>query len=189
LGVVELGFGLVPVGGITNELLVKLDQEKAPGDPEHNRLSFLHENFTFKKISSSAQAAKRNGLLDSREGLVFNPKKTILDAKDKIKQLNKKGFVSNSTNTKITARGSQSLALLYTQTENLKESGFLSDYDKYVSDMYSYLLCGGEVSEQIKVDESYFLNLEKDVYMEVCSEPKTIERVEHFIKHKKVLRN
>ena len=189
LGVVELGFGLVPIGGITNELLVKLDQEKAPGDPENNRLSFLHENFTFKKISSSARVAKRNGLLDSREGLVFNPKKTILDAKDKIKQLNKKGFVSNLTNTKVTARGSQSLALLYTQTENLKESGFLSNHDKYVSDMYSYLLCGGEVSEQVKVDESYFLNLEKDVYMEVCSEPKTIERVEHFIKHKKVLRN
>ncbi len=189
LGIVELGFGLIPIGGVTNELLKKLDQQITPGDPENNRLSFLHENFTFKKVSSSAQTAKRNGLLDLREGLVFNPKKTISDAKNKIKQLNKKGFVSDSKKTKLTARGSQSLAVLYTQTENLKESGFLSDYDKQVSDKYSFLLCGGEVSERTKVDESYFLNLEKDVYMELCSEPKTIERVEHFIKNKNTLRN
>jgi 3-hydroxyacyl-CoA dehydrogenase len=127
LGVVDLGLGLIPVGGVTNELLKKLDQEIAPGDPENNRLSFLHENFTFKKVSSSALTAKRNGLLDLRENLIFNPKKTILDAKNKITQLNKKGFVSDSINTKITARGSQSLAVLYTQTENLKESGLLTD--------------------------------------------------------------
>jgi len=189
LGVVDLGFGLIPVGGVTNELLKKLDQEIAPGDPENNRLSFLHENFTFKKVSSSAKTAKRNGLLDLREGLIFNPKKTILDAKNKITQLNKKGFVSDSINTKITARGSQSLAVLYTQTENLKESGLLSDYDKHVSDRYSFLLCGGDVSERTKVDESYFLNLEKEIYMELCSEPKTIERVEHFMKNKNLLRN
>jgi 3-hydroxyacyl-CoA dehydrogenase len=189
LGVVDLGLGLIPVGGVTNELLKKLDQEIAPGDPENNRLSFLHENFTFKKISSSALTAKRNGLLDLRENLIFNPKKTILDAKNKIIQLNKKGFVSDSINTKITARGSQSLAVLYTQTENLKESGFLTDYDKRVSDKYSFLLCGGDVSERTKADESYFLNLEKEIYMELCSEPKTIERVGHFIKNKNLLRN
>ena len=189
LGVVELGFGLIPIGGVTNELLKKLDQEITPGDPENNRLSFLQENFTFKKVSSSAQTAKRNGLLDLRESLVFNPKKTISEAKNKIKQLNKKGFVSDSKNTKLIARGSQSLAVLYTQTENLKESGFLSDYDKHVSDKYSFLLCGGEVSERTKVDESYFLKLEKEIYMELCSETKTIERVEYFIKNKTTLRN
>ena len=189
LGVVDLGLGLIPVGGVTNELLKKLDQEIAPGDPENNRLSFLHENFTFKKISSSALTAKRNGLLDLRENLIFNPKKTILDAKNKITQLNKKGFVPDSINTKITARGSQSLAVLYTQTENLKESGLLTDYDKRVSDKYSFLLCGGDVSERTKADESYFLNLEKEIYMELCSEPKTIERVGHFMKNKNLLRN
>jgi len=189
LGVVDLGLGLIPVGGVTNELLKKLDQQIAPGDPENNRLSFLHENFTFKKVSSSALTAKRNGLLDLRENLIFNPKKTILDAKNKITQLNKKGFVPDSINTKITARGSQSLAVLYTQTENLKESGLLTDYDKQVSDKYSFLLCGGDVSERIKADESYFLNLEKEIYMELCSEPKTIERVEHFMKNKNLLRN
>ena len=189
LGVVDLGLGLIPVGGVTNELLKKLDQEIVPGDPENNRLSFLHENFTFKKISSSALTAKRNGLLDLRENLIFNPKKTILDAKNKITQLNKKGFVPDSINTKITARGSQSLAVLYTQTENLKESGLLTDYDKRVSDKYSFLLCGGDVSERTKADESYFLNLEKEIYMELCSEPKTIERVGHFIKNKNLLRN
>ena len=189
LGVVDLGLGLIPVGGVTNELLKKLDQQIAPGDPENNRLSFLHENFTFKKVSSSALTAKRNGLLDLRENLIFNPKKTILDAKNKITQLNKKGFVPDSINTKITARGSQSLAVLYTQTENLKESGLLTDYDKQVSDKYSFLLCGGDVSERIKADESYFLNLEKEIYMELCSEPKTIERVEYFMKNKNLLRN
>ena len=120
---------------------------------------------------------------------MFNPKKTISEAKNKIKQLNKKGFVSDSKNTKLIARGSQSLAVLYTQTENLKESGFLSDYDKHVSDKYSFLLCGGEVSERTKVDESYFLKLEKEIYMELCSETKTIERVKYFIKNKTTLRN
>ena len=189
MGIVELGFGLIPIGGITNKLLKKLDNETVPGDPENNRLLFLHENFTFKKVSSSTQTAKRNGLLDLREELIFNPKKTILNAKNKITQLNKKGFVSDSKNTKITARGLQSLAFLYTQTENLKESGLLSNFDKHVSDKYSYLLCGGELSERTQVDESYFLNLEKEVYMELCSEPKTIERVENFIKNKKIIRN
>ena len=189
MGLPELNLGIIPIGGSSKELLLTIDDEFVEGDPEGNRLTLIYNNFALKKISNSAVEGKNLRFLGCKDNYYFNPKLLVNNAKEKVKQIIETGHVSEPNNKKITARGRYGLSVLYTLSENYRQAGLLTEHDKLVSDGYASVLCVGDISEKTKVDQNYFLEHEREVFLSLCSEIKTIKRINYFLNKGSIIRN
>ena len=189
MGLPELNLGIIPIGGSSKELLLTIDDEFVEGDPEGNRLTLIYNNFALKKISSSAVEGKNLRFLGCKDNYYFNPKTLVNNAKEKVKQIIETGYVSEPNNKKITARGRYGLSVLYALSENYRQAGLLTEHDKLVSDCYASVLCVGDISEKTKVDQNYFLEHEREVFLSLCSETKTIKRINYFLNKGSIIRN
>ena len=189
MGLPELNLGIIPIGGSSKELLLTIDDEFVEGDPEGNRLTLIYNNFALKKISNSALEGKNLRFLGCKDNYYFNPKLLVNNAKEKVKQIIETGHVSEPNNKKITARGRYGLSVLYTLSENYRQAGLLTEHDKLVSDSYASVLCVGDISEKTRVDQNYFLEHEREVFLSLCSEIKTIKRINYFLNKGSIIRN
>jgi 3-hydroxyacyl-CoA dehydrogenase len=189
-GLVELMQGLIPAGGGTKEIIRRIlnppmRTENADPLPYIQRIFLQVGNV---KVASSAVEAKQMGMLDGTDRIVMNGDHLIAEAKREARHMADSGFVPPAPE-KIYATGRDGLAATRIGVYMFHEGGYISDHDKLVAEKFVHVLNGGEISQSQWVEEQYILDLEREAFLSLCGEKKTQERLWHFLKTNKPLRN
>lgn len=191
MGLVELGVGLIPAGGGTKEMLLR-SLDRAGKDVENDlfpHLSQAFETIALAKVSGSASEARVLGFLRQGDGVSMNPDRLIQDAKSRVLQLAAVGYQRAVPVSKVTALGARALATLKTGMHQMKRGGFISEHDFLLGTKLAYVLCGGDCNSVQEVSEQYILDLEREAFLSLCGERKTLERIQHMLQKGKPLRN
>lgn len=190
MGLVEFGVGLIPGGGGSKEFARRLSNELKDGDIRINRLRERFLTIGQAKVSTSAYEAFDLGYL--REGtdeVVVSRDYQLLRAKHACIELADKGYVAPKREKNITVLGQEGLGIVYVGANSMLSGNYMSDHDRVISEKLGFVLCGGDLSELTVVSEQYLLDLERKAFVELCTERKTLERLESLVKTGKILRN
>ena len=191
MGLVEVGVGLLPGAGGCKELVrrvVSLAIRMGNADP----LPFLQQvlqTIAMAKVSSSATEARSLGFLTETDQMVMNREHQIADARLLVLELAEAGYQPPARSRTCYAAGRDALAALQAGLYVMQQGGYMSEYDLHVSSKVAHVLCGGKLSSAQWVDEQYFLDLEREAFVSLCGEQKTIERITHMLTTGKPLRN
>jgi 3-hydroxyacyl-CoA dehydrogenase len=177
IGLVEVGVGVIPGGGGCKELLLRLK------DPRR-----VFELIGFAKVSSSAEDAKKLGLLNRTDSISMNPERLIGDAKALALSL-VPNYSPGLPPTDIKVAGENGYALLKMGAWSARQGHFISDYDETIAEKLAYVLTGGRLTGEQTVSEQYLLDLEREAFLSLCGHPKTQERMAYMLKTGKPLRN
>ncbi len=177
IGLVEVGVGLIPGGGGCKELLLRLK------DPRK-----VFELIGYAKVSSSAEDAKKLGLLDRNDCISMNPERLIGDAKALALSL-VPGYAPGFPRTDIKVAGESGFALLKLGVWSARQGHFISDHDVTIAEKLGNVLTGGRLTGEQMVSEQYLLDLEREAFLSLCGLPKTQERIQYMLKTGKPLRN
>jgi 3-hydroxyacyl-CoA dehydrogenase len=190
IGLVEVGVGLIPGGGGTKELALRAAERTIKEDVEMNYLQQLFINVGTAKVSTSAYEAYDNFIL--RQGIdavSINPDRRIADAKQKIMLLHNRGYTAPAPKMQIKVQGRGALGGLLSGIHGMWRSNYISDYDKHIAQKLAYVMCGGDLSQPTLVSEQYLLDLEREAFLSLCGERKTLERLQSILQTGKPLRN
>jgi 3-hydroxyacyl-CoA dehydrogenase len=190
IGLVEAGVGLVPAGGGCKELIARA-VEDVPA-PAADLLPFIQrvfETIGFAKVSTSAADAKRLGFLSDSDRVTMNRDRLMADAKALALERVAEGYRRPAPRSAISAGGETLMAALKLGVHLAWRAGRLTDHDVVVGRALAYVLAGGALPHQTLVHEQYLLDLEREVFLKLCGERKTLERIQHTLKTGKPLRN
>ena len=190
MGQVEVGVGLIPAGGGTKELLARAIDQKPDG--VEDSLPFVRKVFEligFAKVSSSAADAKQLGLLRDVDRVSMNRERVVSDAKSSALELARSGYQPPQHRLAIPVGGDTVRAGLELGVHLAWRGGYLSDHDALIGRKLAYVLSGGALPHQTTVSEQHLLDLEREAFLSLCGEPKTLERISHTLKTGKTLRN
>ena len=189
MGQVEVGVGLIPAGGGTKELLVR-SLERQPNTVEDS-LPFVRQAFEligFGKVSTSALEAKRLGLLRPIDRITMNRDRVLADAKNLALGLAHAGYQPPLA-PMIPVGGDSVRAGLELGVHIAWRGGHISDHDALIGRKLARIISGGDLPHQTSVSEQCLLDLEREAFLSLCGEPKTLERIAHTLKTGKTLRN
>jgi len=190
MGLVEFGVGLIPGGGGSKEFAKRLSQELKDGDIKINRMRERFLTIGQAKVATSAYEAFDLGYL--REGIdevVVSRDHQLGRAKAAVLEMSNKGYVAPKREKNITVMGLEGLGIVYVGANSMLSGKYMSDHDRVISEKLGFVLCGGDLSENTVVSEQYLLDLERKAFVELCTERKTLERLESLVKYGKILRN
>lgn len=190
MGLVEFGVGVIPGGGGSKEFALRCSDTFNDGDIKINTLRNKFLTIGQAKVATSAHEAFDLGYL--RPGIdevVVSRKLQLTRAKEAALQLAKNGYTQPQQRTDITVLGQEGLGIVYVGADSMKSGNYMSEHDQLISEKLGWVLCGGDLSEETKVSEQYLLDMERRAFLELCSERKTLERLQSIIKTGKVLRN
>ncbi len=189
-GLVEFGVGLIPAGGGCKEMLRRVVSPVMMSSPNADALPHLQKAFeaiATAKVSTSAMEAQDMGFLAPDDVIVMNRGLLLGEAKRVARSL-ADGYKPKRPG-KVWAAGRDAYAALLIGIEGFRESGLATDYDAFIARKLAYVLTGGAVSEPQWVDEQVILNLEREAFLSLVTEPKTQERISHMLQTNKPLRN
>ena len=191
IGQTEVGLGLMPAGGGCKELLRRVVCPAATGPRTDVQapLRRVFEMIALGKVAGSAAEGKELGFLAPTDRVVMNQDHLLAAAKREVLDLADQGYRPPVRGKNVYAAGRDALAGLKIETYMYREAGYASDYDVELANRCAYVLCGGDLSEPQWVDEQYILNLERAAFVDLCRQPKTQERIRHFLETGKTLRN
>lgn len=190
IGLVELGVGLIPGGGGTKEFTLRAADEVQEGEPETIPLQKRFITIGTAKVSTSAFEAYDMGIL--REGLdevSINQSRRIVDAKNSVIEIYDRGYTQPIQRNDIKVLGRGGLGMLYAGINGMMRGNYISEHDVKIAKKLAYVMCGGDLSEQTLVSEQYLLNLEREAFLSLCGEKKTLERLQSVLKTGKPIRN
>jgi 3-hydroxyacyl-CoA dehydrogenase len=189
-GLVEVGAGVIPGGGGTKEFALRLSDETFDGDIE---LPSLREKFLtigMAKVSTSAAEAFDLGFYKKgRDKYVVNQDRQIAEAKSTVLEMAYSGYTQPQERKDIRVLGRQGLGMVYAGAYTMYSGKYISEHDKLISEKLGYVLCGGDLSNKTQVSENYLLNLEREAFLSLLGEKKTLERIQSILTTGKPLRN
>jgi 3-hydroxyacyl-CoA dehydrogenase len=191
LGLVELGVGLIPAGTGTMRMAAYASK-RAPTDNPSDIQPYLRKYFetiAMAEVAESAPQAVEMGFLPEHTKVVMNADRRLHVAKQEVIALSEQGYAPPPVMNEITVLGEKTLASFKAALHQYKESGYISEYDEFLATKLGHVLCGGELSGPQTVHEDYLIELEREVFLSLLGEEKTMARVEHMLKHNKPLRN
>jgi 3-hydroxyacyl-CoA dehydrogenase len=196
-GLVESSVGLVPAGGGCKEMLLRAataanDVKSDPrGDSVElqDTIKAVFETIAMAKLSGSAFEARLLRFLNETDGVSMNRDRLLFDAKSKALELLRSGYTAPTARADIPAPGSSVFATLKLGVYLMREGEFISDHDVKVANHIARILAGGEVTAGTLLSEDYLLDLEREAFLSLCGEPKTMERIGYTLKNGKPLRN
>jgi 3-hydroxyacyl-CoA dehydrogenase len=189
IGLVEFGVGLLPGGAGTKEMTLRAAETFQPGDVELNRLREHFLAIAMAKVSTSAyEAFDLNILKPGKDLVVVNRDRQIATAKRYALQMVKDGYTQPSPQ-KVKVLGKQSLGMFLVGTDAMEKGFYISEHDKLIGNKIAYVMSGGDLSEPTYVSEQYLLDLEREAFLSLLTEKKTLQRIEHTLKTGKPLRN
>jgi 3-hydroxyacyl-CoA dehydrogenase len=188
IGLVEAGVGLLPAGGGCKELALRAANEAKGGDV-FQFLRTYFQNVAMAEVSKSAEQARDLNYLRTNDRIVMNRAELLYVAKSELMALSEAGYRPPLRPRQIPAAGRTAIATIKAHLANLLEGKFISEHDYLVSSKIAYVLCGGDVEVGSLVDEQWFLDLERECFMELLATEKTQARIEHTLKTGKPLRN
>jgi 3-hydroxyacyl-CoA dehydrogenase len=191
IGFEETAIGLLPVGGGCMEMMRRafMPLNKSSTLEPLPILRQLFEVIGYGKISNSALEAREFGYLSERDDIVNNRDFVLRRAKDKVISLCAEGVKTSVVEKSVYVTGERGKAALGASTYLLQESGFASAHEKCVADKLAHVLSGGNLTSPQWVDENYILDLEKEAFLSLCGEEKTLARLDHYAKTGKRLKN
>ena len=192
MGLPEVGVGLIPGAHGTKEMLIRCTEQIIRVEDADYFAGVRHawETIGLAKISTSAvEALKFRYLRGSETTVVMNREWLIGDAKAQVLQMVSRGYRPRPQRTDIPAIGEGGLAMFKLILQQMRGGGQISEHDEKVCTKLAYILCGGDLSSLHFVSEQYLMDLEREVFLSLCGEPRTLERIKHTLKTGKPLRN
>ena len=189
IGLVEVGVGVIPGGGGTKEMTLRTSREFQKDDVKNNRLRDAFMNIAMGKVATSAYEAYDMHILEKgKDIVVVNKNRQIAEAKKVAKLMAEQGY-TQPIEQKVTVLGKDALGMFYVGTDQMLAGNFISAHDKKIADKLANVMVGGNLSEPTLVTEQYLLNLERETFLQLCGERKTLERIQYMLQNGKPLRN
>jgi 3-hydroxyacyl-CoA dehydrogenase len=189
MGLVEVGVGLIPAGGGTKEMALRCSDLYTTGDPELNTLQAAFMNIATAKVSTSAQEALEMNYLRRGDEIVLNRSRLIADAKNAAIELADAGYTQPKQRTDIRVQGKAGIALFNAGVQGMLMGKYISEHDAKIANKLAYAISGGDLSYPQNVTEQYLLDLEREAFLSLCAEKKTLERLQSLLNGGKPLRN
>ncbi|GAB3990971.1 3-hydroxyacyl-CoA dehydrogenase/enoyl-CoA hydratase family protein [Spirosoma daeguense] len=189
IGLVEVGVGLIPAGGGTKEMAARTSDLYQTGDPELNILQSAFMNIATAKVSTSAQEAREMNYLRSTDQIVLNRSRLLAEAKQAVIELAENGYTQPKPRNDIKVQGKTGIALFKAGITAMRMGKYISEHDAKIADKLAYVICGGDLSSPQNVSEQYLLDLEREAFLSLTGEKKTLERIQSLLTGGKALRN
>jgi 3-hydroxyacyl-CoA dehydrogenase len=190
MGLVEFGVGVIPGGGGTKEFALRLSDGLAEGDVELNEFRNRFLTIGQAKVSTSAREAFELGYLrNGIDRVVVSRNRLLAEAKAETLRLADEGYSKPVPRTDIRVLGKQALGLAYVGANSMLSGKYISEHDALISRKLAWVLCGGDLSQPTMVSEKYLLDLEREAFLSLCGERKSLERMQSILNGGKVLRN
>lgn len=190
IGLVEFGVGVIPGGGGSKEMTVRAADTFQKDDVELNRLREHFLTIGMAKVSTSAyEAFDTNILQKGKDIIVVNKERQLAMAKKHALLMAENGYTKPIHRTDIKVLGKQALGAFYVGTDQMYAGKYISEHDKKIANKLAYVMAGGDLSAASHVSEQYLLDLEREAFLSLTGERKTLERLQHMLKKGKPLRN
>ena len=190
IGLVELGVGLIPGGGGTKEFILRASDEMHEDEPETITLKNRFLTIATAKVATSGFEGFDIGVF--RKGydeVVVNQNRRIAEAKRSVTEIFDSGYTMPVQRKDIKVLGRSALGALYAGINGMWRANYATDHDVVVAKKLAYVMCGGDLSEPTLVSEQYLLDLEREAFLSLCGERKTLERIQSVMKGGKPIRN
>jgi 3-hydroxyacyl-CoA dehydrogenase len=189
IGLVEVGVGLIPGGGGTKEFTKRVSDRFQEGDVELNALQNAFMNIATAKVAVSAEEAREMNILRAVDQVSMNRDRQISDAKNAVIDLADAGYTMPQQATNIRVQGRTGIALFMAGVQGMRMGNYISDHDAKIALKIANVMCGGDLTTAQEVSEQYLLDLEREAFVSLCGEKKTLERIQSILTGGKPLRN
>lgn len=190
IGLVEFGVGLIPGGGGTKEFALRLADSLHEGDVALNTYRDRFLTIGQAKVSTSAEEAFELGYLRrGTDKVVLSRNRLLAEAKKACLELADAGYVQPVRRKDVKVLGKSALGLAYLGANSMLTGNYISEHDVKISQKLGYVLAGGDLSQPSEVSEQYLLDLEREAFLSLTREKKTLERIQSILTGGKVLRN
>jgi 3-hydroxyacyl-CoA dehydrogenase len=190
IGLVELGVGLIPGGGGTKEFVLRAADEMHEDEPETVTLKNRFLTIATAKVATSAKEGFELGIFrKGQDEVVMNQGRRVAEAKKSVLEIYDSGYVMPTQRKDVKVLGRSALGALYAGINGMWRGGYATDHDSVVAKKLAYVMCGGDLSEPTMVSEQYLLDLEREAFLSLCGERKTLERIQSVLKGGKPVRN
>jgi len=192
IGQVEAGVGLVPAAGGCKELVRRVVSPVLKSTPNADPLPFVQRIFemiALAKVSASAEQARQWGFLAPADRIVMNRDHLLHEGKQMVLEMVAAGYRPPVRGKEIWAVGANGLAALQVAVWGMKEAGYASEHDALIANKTAHILCGGKLSKPQWVDPQVILDLEREAFLSLLGEQKTLDRIMHMLNTGKPLRN
>jgi 3-hydroxyacyl-CoA dehydrogenase len=191
IGLVELGVGLIPAGTGTMRM-AELAAKRAPNDNHSAIQPYLQkyfENIAMAEVAESARQGIEMGYLAEHTPVVMNSDRRLYVAKQEVVRLSEEGYLPPPISTEIQVLGRKTAAAFEVALHRYRNGNYISDYDVHLGKKLAHVITGGDLSAPQVVHEDYLIELEREVFMSLLGEQKTMERIQHMLENRKPLRN
>lgn len=190
IGLVELGVGLIPGGGGTKEFVLRASDELHNDEPETNTLKDRFFAIATAKVATSAHEGFDMGILrKGHDEIVLNIGRRIAEAKKSVIEIYDAGYTMPQQRKDVKVLGRMGLGAMLAGINGMWRGGYATDHDAFVARKLAYVMCGGDLSEPTLVTEQYLLDLEREAFLSLCGEKKTLERIQSVLKSGRPIRN
>ena len=189
LGLVEVGVGLIPAGGGTKEMLLRAVREDTRAADTQASVQATFETIGFARVSASGPDARHLGYLRDVDGVTMNRERVIADAKARALARAAEGYLPPARRSAIPVGGAGTMAALSLGVHLAWRAGRISAHDALIGRKLAWVLSGGDIPHATTTSEDALLDLEREAFLSLCGEPKTLERIGYTLKTGKVLRN
>ena len=190
IGLVEFGVGVIPGGAGSKEMALRASDTFKKGDVELNTLQEYFLTIGMAKVATSAYEAFDLGILQKgKDIVVVNKDRQIATAKAHARLMANAGYTQPVKRKDVKVLGKQALGMFLVGTDSMEAANYISEHDHKIANKLAYVMAGGDLSEPTLVSEQYLLDLEREAFLSLCTERKTLERIQHMLTKGKPLRN
>ena len=190
IGLVEFGVGVIPGGGGSKEMALRASDLFHKNDVELNVLQEYFLAVAMAKVSTSAYEAFDIGVLQKgKDIVVVNKDRQIAVAKQVALQMAEQGYTQPIRRTDVKVLGKQALGMFLVGIDQMVAGKYISEHDQKIANKLAYVMAGGDLSEPTLVSEQYLLDIEREAFLSLCTERKTLERIQFMLTKGKPLRN
>ena len=190
IGLVEVGVGIIPAGGGTKEMTLRASDSYRKDAIELPELQWRFLNIAMASVATSAhEAFDMNIFVEGRDDIVVNPHRLIVQAKKSVIELAERGYTQPIPREDIKVLGRSALSVMLLGAYSFHAGRYISDHDKKIVEKLAYIMSGGDLSASTLVSEQYLLDLEREAFLSLIGEKKTLERIQSILTTGKPLRN
>ena len=190
IGLVEFGVGVIPGGGGSKEMTLRAADTFRKNDVELNVLQEYFLAIGMAKVATSGYEAFDFGVLQKgKDTVTVDSKRQLSIAKQEALLMAQRGYTEPMQRTDIKVLGKQALGMFLVGTDSMEAGHYISEHDQKIANKLAYVMAGGDLSQATRVSERYLLDIEREAFLSLCAERKTLERIQHMLKTGKPLRN
>jgi len=190
IGLVEFGVGVIPGGGGSKEMTLRAADTFRKNDVELNVLQEYFLAIGMAKVATSGYEAFDFGVLQKgKDSIIVDSKRQLSIAKQEALLMAQRGYTKPLQRTDIKVLGKQALGMFLVGTDSMEAGRYISEHDQKIANKLAFVMAGGDLSQATKVSERYLLDIEREAFLSLCTERKTLERIQHMLKTGKPLRN